>query len=108
MMTCGDGLSRSPLSRGRVDLRSTRLAEAIVERIAGAADGADRVDGVAAVERLAQAADMDVDGALVDIDVAAPDAIEQLLAGEHPAGAFHQEFEQAEFGRPEIDRAARP
>ena len=32
---------------------------------------------VAAVERLAQAADMDVDGALVDIDVAAPHAVEQ-------------------------------
>src|SRR3984893_2380096 len=87
--------------------RSTRLAEPIVERIAGATHGADRVDGVAAVERLAQAADMDVDGALVDIDVAAPHAVEQLLAGKHPAGTFHQEFEQAELGRAEIDRTGR-
>src|ERR1700731_2919238 len=72
------------------------LAEAVVQRIAGAAHGADRVRHAAAVERLAQAADMDVDGALVDIDVAAPDLVEQLLAGKHPAGAFHQEFDQAE------------
>src|ERR1700722_14610796 len=86
---------------------STRLAEPIVERIAGAAYGADRIDGVAAVERLAQATDMDVDGALVDIDVAAPYPVEQLLAREHPAGAFHQEFEQPELGRAEIDRAGR-
>jgi hypothetical protein len=56
------------------------LAEAVVERIAGAAHGADRVGLMAAVERLAQAADVDVDGALVDVDVGAPHAVEQLLA----------------------------
>ena len=60
----------------------------------------------AAVERLAQPADMHVHGALVDIDVAAPDAVEQLLAREDAAGALHQEFEQPEFGRPEPDLAA--
>src|SRR6202035_5627722 len=76
---------------------SGRLGEAVVERVAGAPDGADRVGHAAAVERLAQAADMDVDGALVDIDVAAPHLVQQLLAGKHPAGAFHQEFEQAEL-----------
>src|SRR5215471_11768085 len=42
------------------------LHEAIVERIAGTAYGADRIGGAAAVERLAQAPDMDVGGALVD------------------------------------------
>jgi hypothetical protein len=51
-----------PCSRG--------LHEPVVERVAGAAHGADRVGGAAAVERLAQAPDMDVDGALVDIGVA--------------------------------------
>ena len=49
---------------------------------------------------------MDVDGALVDIDLGAPDAVEQLLAGEHPAGPLHQELEQPVFGRPELDLAA--
>src|SRR5216683_5573382 len=83
-----------------------RLAEAVVERVAGAAHGADRIDVVAAIERLAQPADMDVDGALVDVDFAAPDPVEQLLAREHAAGSLHQELEQAIFGRPEIDRAA--
>src|SRR4051812_33675436 len=83
-----------------------RLAEPVVERVAGAAHGADRVGVLAAVERLAQATDMDVDGALVDVDLAAPDAVEQLLAREHAAGPLHQELEQAIFGRSEIDGAA--
>src|ERR1700744_5573604 len=86
---------------------SARFAEPVIQRIAGAAYGADRISGMAAVEGLAQAPDMDVDGALVDIDLAAPDAVEQLLATEHAAGPLHQKFEQAKFGRPEIDRAGR-
>src|ERR1700688_1197941 len=77
------------------------LAEAVVQRIAGAAHGADRIRHAAAVERLAQAADMDVDGALVDIDVATPDLVEQLLAREDASGVLQQEFEQAELGRAE-------
>src|SRR6202035_5798177 len=72
----------------------------------GSAHGADRIGGAAAIERLAQASDMDVDGALVDVDVTAPDAVEQLLARKHPARVLHQEFEQAEFGRPERNVAA--
>src|ERR1700704_2736296 len=86
--------------------RSRALDEAVVERVAGAAHGADRIGGAAAIERLAQASDMDVDGALVDIDVAAPDAVEQLLPREHPAGILHQEFEQPEFGGAERHVAA--
>src|SRR5258708_39715403 len=91
---------------GRLELYllSTRLsrrraAEAVVERVARAADGADRVSLAAAVERLAQPADMDVDGALVDIDLRAPHRVEQLGARKHPAGPFHQEFEQPVFSR---------
>src|SRR5665213_3277237 len=85
---------------------SLHLREAVIQRVAGATDGADRILLAAGVEQLAQAADMDVDGALVDIDVAAPDAVEQLLAAEHAAGMLEEEFEQAVFGRPEIDRPA--
>jgi hypothetical protein len=44
----------------------------LVVGTARAADGTDRVDGAAAIERLAQPADMDVDRPLVDIDLAAP------------------------------------
>src|SRR5271165_6004493 len=85
---------------------ATGLAVALVERVAAAAHGADRVRRPAAVERAAQPADMDVHGTLVDVDVAAPHAVEQLLAGEHPARALHQELEQAELGRTEMDLAA--
>src|ERR1700749_5352104 len=83
-----------------------RLGEAVAQRVAGAAHGADRVLLAARIEQLAQAADMHVDGALVDIDVAPPDAVEQLLAREHPARMLKEEFEQAIFGRAEIDLAA--
>ena len=71
------------------------LGEAIIQRISRAADGADRILLAAGVEQFAQAADVDVDGALVDIDVAAPDAVEQLLAAEDAAGMFEKEFKQA-------------
>src|SRR5262249_43158915 len=86
--------------------RSGGLAEAIVEGVTGAAHGTDRVGLVAAVERLAQAADVHVDGAFVDVDLATPDAVEQLLAREHAAGRLHQDLEQAVLGGPEIDGAA--
>src|SRR5436190_13480787 len=82
-----------------------RLAEPLVERIAGATHGADRVGGAAAVERAAQASDMHVDGALIDIDVAPPHAVEQLLARVDAARTLHQELEQAELGRPKMHLA---
>ena len=59
----------------------------------------------APVERLAQAADVDVDGADLDVDVLAPDPVEQLLAARDPARALHQRVEQAELGRAEVDVA---
>jgi hypothetical protein len=99
-MTRGHGASRlCPPYKSRALAQPLVLAEALVEGIAGAAHGADRVGGAAAVERAAQAADVDVDRALVDIDVAPPHAVEQLLAREHPARALHEELEQAELGR---------
>src|SRR5258708_17390407 len=50
---------------------------------------------------------MHIDRALVDIDVAAPDAVEQLLAAEHPARMFQKKLQEPVFGRAEIDRTAR-
>jgi hypothetical protein len=44
--------------------------------ISGAAHGADDILHVGEVQRLAQATDMDIDGAFVDIDVMTPDAVE--------------------------------
>ena len=48
---------------------------------------------------------MDVDGARLDIDVVAPDDVEQLLAAEHPARMLHEVAQQAELGRAEMDVA---
>src|SRR5690348_4279620 len=56
-----------------------RLGETVVEGVAGTAHRADRILLAAEIEQLAQAADMHVHGPLVDIDVAPPDAVEQLL-----------------------------
>jgi len=35
-----------------------------------------------------------------------PDAVEQLLAAEHPSRMLEKKFQQPVFGRAEIDRAA--
>ena len=55
-------------------------------------------------KRLAQPADVDVDGALLDVDAAAPDPIEKLAAGEDALGVTHEEVEHAEFRRSGPDR----
>src|SRR5262245_47960160 len=83
-----------------------RFPEPFVEGIAGATHGPDGIGRTPAVERTTQPPDMHVDGALVDIDVAAPDAVEQLLAGIDAARVLHQEFEQPELGRTEVYLAA--
>ena len=76
--------------------------EGLVERIARAAHGPDRIGLARQVEGLAQAADMHIHRSLVDIDVVSPHRVEQMLAAEDPAGALHQEFQQPEFGRAEM------
>jgi hypothetical protein len=45
---------------------------------------------------------MDVDRARLDIDILAPDGIEELLAAVDPARPLHQELHQAELGRAEM------
>src|ERR1043165_9568522 len=73
-----------------------------IQRIPRRAHGAHQVGGVADVDGFAQAADVDVDGARLDIDVAAPHVIEQLLAAEHPSLVLQEEAQQAELGRAEM------
>src|SRR5690554_1513683 len=53
--------------------------------VTGAAHGAKGVVAAMAAQRLAQPADMYVDGAGLDMDVAAPDPVEQLFTAQHPA-----------------------
>src|SRR5262249_57825574 len=93
---------------GRRGFQSRRLSKPVIERVAGAADGADRIGIVTAVERLAQPAHMDVDGALVDVDFASPHAVEKLFAREYATGPLHQKFEQAIFARAAIDPPPAP
>src|SRR5437899_976518 len=99
------------VSVARADVSSSaslggRPPEAVVQRVAGAAYGADRVGFAAAIESLAEPPDMNIHSALVDINLGAPNTVEQLLAREHPAGPLHEEFEQPIFGRAEINLAA--
>src|SRR3954470_19073936 len=84
----------------------TRPSEPIVERIARTTYRADWIGLIRPIDRLAQTADVNVDGALVDINFRAPDAVEQLLAREHAPRPLHQKLEQAVLGRPELDRPA--
>src|SRR4051794_10638012 len=84
-----------------------RLPKSLVERIARTAHGADRIGCAAAIERAAQPPDMNVNGTLVDINVAPPHPVQQLLARVDAPRALHQEFEQAELGRPEMHLAPR-
>src|SRR4051812_27591372 len=98
--------SRPPRPSARRS-RSAALAELEVrlalgvEGIAGGADGADEVGLVALVQCLAEAADVDVDGAHVDLRIVRPDRIEQPFAREDAPGMLHQMAQEAEFGRPE-------
>lgn len=66
--------------------------------VAGAAHGLYQIF-VGIAEGFAQAPDVHVDGALFNIDIAAPDLIQQLATG---VGAFlvsHEELQQTVFGR---------
>src|SRR4029077_17966345 len=67
-----------------------------IERVAGGAHGADEVLVAAVIERFAQAADVHIDGAKLDLGVASPDRIEQLLAREHAAGPLEEEARSEE------------
>jgi hypothetical protein len=60
------------------------------------------------MQRLAKSADMHVDGALIDKDVAAPDPVQQLLAREDATWARHKKLQQLELGRSEVQVHARP
>src|SRR5258706_4016011 len=70
---------------------------------------AHRLDvGIAGVafERLAETADVHIDGPLFQIDIASPDAIEQLFATVYTIGVQHEKFQQAVFSRPQCHGSA--
>ena len=57
------------------------------------------------LERLAQALDVDVDRALLDEDMVAPDPVEQLRPAVHALGMGHEEMQQPELGGADLDLA---
>ena len=62
--------------------------------------------GVVALDALAQAADVHVHGARLDIDVVSPHQVEDLRAAEHPVGRLDEEFQQFELAQAQPDRRA--
>ena len=74
-------------------------ARSVIERVAGATYGADGVRFRAAHQRLAQAANVHINGATVDEHVTSPNAIKQLLARQHAAAILHKERQQTKFRR---------
>src|SRR3954451_20508644 len=100
---------RRTISASSIVQRVLRLClfEAIIQGISGASHGADRILLAGGIEQFSQPSDMNIDRALVDVDVAAPDVVEQLLAAEYAAGVLQEEFQQAILGRSEVDRPAR-
>ena len=71
------------------------------EAVASAAHGLHEAVVAAGLERLAQPADVHVDRALLDVHVAAPDAVEQLAPRVDAVRVGHQEGEQPVLRRAE-------
>src|ERR1700679_3397547 len=99
------GKDRTGAVPGRV---ISRFSEGFVEGVAGSADGSDGIAFAAAGERLAQAPDVDVDRAFVDLRRLAPHAVQEVRARKPPPRFLKKIFEQPEPGRPEVDAAHAP
>src|SRR5690606_10264029 len=100
------GMSPSIPSGGAWRARSGALRRALEgtelggEAVAHPAHRLDQLVVVLDGQGLAQAADMDVDGALVHVDVAAPDVVEDLVPGVDPVLVGEEEGQQAELRGP--------
>jgi hypothetical protein len=70
--------------------------------VAGAVNGQDKPR----TEAAAEASDVDVDGALIAVIVARPDAIEEVRAREDLAGMACEDLEQTKLARFQIEVAA--
>src|SRR5712664_2122176 len=93
--------------RKRVERRYTHLSGRVTtEAIARSAHRFDQPIVAGRCERLAQPADVDVHGALLDEDMGAPDFVEQLSAAIHALNVGHEEMQHAELDVPELDIVA--
>src|SRR5205823_9940014 len=77
--------------------------ERVIHGVTGGADGADRIAFAARIERFAQPAHMHVDCSRFDVNIRAPDGVEQLLPAEDAAGMLDQVIENFEFGGTEMN-----
>src|SRR3546814_1585786 len=75
----GNARFRQTVLRCAGDASSGQLLRRI-ERVSGRADGADQIGAAALVHRLAQPADVDVDGARFDLRIVPPYRVEQAFA----------------------------
>jgi hypothetical protein len=84
----------------------------LLEAIADAIERFDHLEIVSrpqsVVELLAQALDVAVDGAVVDIDLIVIGRIHQRVAAFHDAGALRQRLQDQELGDGQRDRLALP
>src|SRR5262249_58954771 len=78
-----------------------------LEDVAHAADGVDH-RLAAGVDLLAQVADVQLDHVRLAAEVVVPDPVEDLGLGPHPARVAHEEPQQLELGRGELDQLAVP
>src|SRR5580658_9928623 len=77
-----------------------------VKRVPGRAHRTNEIKFRFPIDRLAQAADMHVHRARLDMNIRAPDRIQQFLAGKNPARMLHEKFKQTEFSGPQMHGAA--
>src|SRR5258706_667223 len=74
-----------------------RARQVATEAIAHATYGFEKILVARRLQRLAQAPDVHVDSALLDVHVVAPDLVEQLGARVDAARVRHEEAQHAEF-----------
>src|SRR5207244_303531 len=94
----------TPASAANVGSRNWRtslwLQRVGVELVSDAPDGDDELGvGVIPLDVFAQPADVDVDGARLDVRVLAPDEVEQLEPVVYPVGVADEELEQLELAQ---------
>src|SRR3954462_12409224 len=97
-------LQRLPLARERRSGGDVGRLQIRLEAIAGAPYGLDQLVVPGGRECLAQAPDVDIDGGLLDETMPPPDFVEQARPREDPSGVRHEEVQQAQLRRPEVDR----
>src|SRR6202044_1922589 len=75
------------------------------QHVADAADGMDERHP-ARVDLLAQVADVQLDDMRLAAEVIVPHPVQDLRLGQHPPGVAHEEPEQLELGRGQVDELA--